>query len=254
LSVFEVLALLASGMAAGTINTVVGSGTLISFPVLLAFGLAPVTANVANTIGLAPGGLTGAWGYRRELAGQGRRTARLAIGSVLGAALGAVLLLVLPPNAFKTIVPVFIVIALVLILAQPRISAWLAARAQAAERERGTAGPGVYGGVFVTGIYGGYFGAAQGIMLLALLTIGLDETLQRVNGVKNLLAGCANLVAGVIFVIAAPHVDWSAAGLIAAGAIAGGLIGGRYGRRLHPNVLRALIVAVGIVAIVRLVS
>ncbi|HUB76804.1 MAG TPA: sulfite exporter TauE/SafE family protein [Solirubrobacteraceae bacterium] len=253
MSAFEILALLAAGVAAGTINTVVGSGTLISFPILLAFGFAPVTANVANTLGLAPGALTGAYGYRRELAGQGRRTARLAVGSVVGAVGGAILLLELPPSAFKAIVPGFIVVALVLIVAQPRISARLSARAHAAERERGRAGPGVFAGVLLTGVYGGYFGAAQGILLLALLSIGLDETLQRVNGVKNLLAGIANLVAGVVFVFIAPHVDWSAAGLIGAGSISGGLIGARYGRRLPPTALRALIVAVGIVAIVRLV-
>jgi uncharacterized membrane protein YfcA len=252
LSAFEVLALLATGVAAGMINTVVGSGTLISFPVLLAFGFAPVTANVANTIGLAPGGLTGAYGYRRELAGQGVRAARLAIGSAIGAVIGAILLLILPASAFKAIVPAFIALALVLIVIQPRLSRWLARRAQEAERERGSPGPGVYGGVFVTGVYGGYFGAAQGILLLAILTIGLDETLQRANGVKNLLAGLANLVAGVVFAFAAPHVDWTAAGLLAAGAISGGVLGARFGRALSPTALRALIVAVGIVAIVRL--
>jgi uncharacterized membrane protein YfcA len=253
LSAFEVVSLLAAGVAAGTINTVVGSGTLISFPVLLAFGFAPVTANVANTLGLAPGALTGAYGYRRELEGQGRRSARLAIGSVLGAVLGAILLLSLPPSAFKAIVPGFIAVALLLIIVQPHLSRWLARRAQAAQRQRGGTGPGVYGGVFLTGVYGGYFGAAQGILLLAILTIGLDEPLQRMNGVKNLLAGLANLVAGVVFAFAAPHVDWTAAGLLAAGSITGGVLGARFGRRLSPSALRVLIVAVGIVAIVRLI-
>jgi hypothetical protein len=252
LSAFEVVTLLAAGVAAGTINTVVGSGTLITFPVLLAFGFAPVTANVSNTLGLAPGALTGAYGYRRELAGQGRRSARLAAASVGGAVIGAVLLLVLPGSAFKAIVPVFIAIALVLILVQPSLSRQLAGRAEAAQRERRSGGPGVYGAVFVCGIYGGYFGAAQGILLLAILTIGLDETLQRANGVKNLLAGLANLTAGVIFAFAAPHVDWTAAGLLAAGSVSGGLIGARWGRRLSPTALRLLIVAVGIAAMVRL--
>jgi uncharacterized membrane protein YfcA len=252
LSVFEVLTILVAGVAAGTINTVVGSGTLITFPVLLAFGFAPVTANVSNTLGLAPGALTGAYGYRRELAGQGRRSAQLACGSVAGAIVGAVLLLELPASAFKSIVPVFIALALVLIIAQPRLSKLLSARAARAERERRIGGPAVFLGVFGAGIYGGYFGAAQGILLLAILTIGLDEALQRVNGVKNLLAGLANLVAGIVFAFAAPHVDWTAAGLLAVGSITGGLIGARYGRRLAPGPLRLLIVAVGIVAIVRL--
>jgi uncharacterized membrane protein YfcA len=252
LSVLEVLAILAAGVAAGTINTVVGSGTLITFPVLLAFGFVPVTANVSNTLGLAPGALTGAYGYRRELEGQWQRALRLAVASVVGAIIGAVLLLELPASAFKAVVPVFIALALILILIQPRLSRFLTARAVRAERERRTGGPGLFSGVFATGVYGGYFGAAQGILLLAILSIGLDDTLQRVNGIKNLLAGLANLVAGIVFAFAAPHVDWTAAGLLAAGSITGGLIGARYGRQLPPELLRGLIVAVGIVAIIRL--
>jgi uncharacterized protein len=253
LSALEVLAILAAGVAAGTINTVVGSGTLITFPVLLAFGFAPVTANVSNTLGLAPGALTGAYGYRRELEGQARRATRLSCASFIGAILGAVLLLVLPASAFKTIVPAFIAVALVLILVQPRLSRLLVARAARHEREHGRETPTLYASVFATGIYGGYFGAAQGILLLAILSLGLDESLQRVNAVKNLLAGIANLVAGIVFAFAAPHVDWTAAGLLAAGSIAGGMLGARYGRRLPPSALRLVIVAVGIVAIVRLV-
>ena len=116
------------GLAAGTINTVVGSGTLISFPVLLAVGYPPIVANVSNTIGLVPGSLAGSWGYRRELAGQWRRIARLTVASVSGGIVGAVLLLVLPAAAFKAIVPAFIVVALVLVLCQPHISRMLAAR------------------------------------------------------------------------------------------------------------------------------
>jgi uncharacterized membrane protein YfcA len=252
LSAFEVLAILAAGVAAGTINAVVGSGTLITFPVLLAFGFAPVTANVSNTLGVAPGALTSAYGYRRELEGQGGRARRLIAASIPGAILGAILLLVLPAAAFKTIVPVFIVIALVLIVAQPRLSALLDARAARRERERGTESPVLFSSVFLSGVYGGYFGAAQGILLLAILALGLDESLHRINAVKNLLAGSANLVAGIVFAFAAPHVDWTAAGLIAAGSITGGAFGARYGRRLPPAGLRVLIVAVGIVAVVRL--
>jgi uncharacterized membrane protein YfcA len=251
-SVFEVVAILASGAAAGTINSVVGSGTLITFPTLLAFGFAPVTANVSNTLGLAPGALAGAYGYRRELEGQGQRALRLSCASVAGAVVGAVLLLVLPASAFKAIVPVFIVLALILIVVQPRLGVLLDARAARDERARRREGPGLFSAVFGTGVYGGYFGAAQGILLLAILSLGLDESLQRANAVKNLLAGLANLTAGIVFAFAAPHVDWTAAGLLAAGSIAGGTFGARYGRRLPPVALRALIVAVGIAAIVRL--
>jgi uncharacterized membrane protein YfcA len=247
-SALEILAILAAGLAAGTINAVVGSGTLITFPVLLAFGFAPVTANVSNSLGLAPGALTGAVGYRRELAGQGRRSARLALATAIGAVGGAVLLLELPPSAFKAVVPAFILAALVLIVVQPRLSERLATR----ERDPHAPGALLWVVVLVTGVYGGYFGAAQGVILLSILAIGLGEGLQRANAVKNLLAGLANLVAGVIFAFAAPHVDWAVAGLLAVSSISGGIVGARYGRRLPPAGLRALIVAVAIIALVRL--
>lgn len=251
MSAFEVLAILAAGVAAGTINAVVGSGTLITFPVLLAFGFAPVTANVSNTLGVAPGALTSAYGYRRELEGQGGRARRLIAASIPGAILGAILLLVLPAAAFKTIVPVFIVIALVLIVAQPRLSALLDARAARRERERGTESPVLFSSVFLSGVYGGYFGAAQGILLLAILALGLDESLHRINAVRTCSqvrrtswpASCSRLLR---------RTSTAAAGLIAAGSITGGAFGARYGRRLPPAGLRVLIVAVGIVAVVRL--
>jgi uncharacterized membrane protein YfcA len=227
---------------------VVGSGTLITFPVLLAFGYAPVTANVTNTLGLVPGSAAGAYGYRAELAGQWRRTGRLACASLSGGVVGAVLLLSLPASAFKAIVPVFIGVALVLVVVQPRLSGWLAARGAAPS---GRAGWLVMLGVFAAGVYGGYFGAAQGILLLAVLGLGLDEALQRVNAVKNVLAGLVNLVAAVIFVFVA-HIAWDAAALIAAGAVCGGVIGARVGRRLPPSVLRGVIVVVGISAILQL--
>jgi uncharacterized protein len=250
MSPFEVLAIFAAGVVAGTINTVVGSGTLFTFPVLLGFGYAPVVANVSNTVGLVPGSATGAFGYRRELAGQRRRVMALAVASVTGGITGAVLLLSLPASAFKAIVPVFIAVALVLIVMQPRLSAWLAAR-----RPQGRQVPGPLAtlGVFAGGIYGGYFGAAQGILVLAILTLSLDDDLQRLNAVKVVLTGLVNLVSGLVFVIAA-HVAWAPAALIAAGSTLGGVLGARVGRRLAPGVLRALIVVVGVVAIVRLVA
>ena len=249
MSLGEILAIALAGMAAGTINTVVGSGTLITFPVLLAFGYAPVTANVSNTIGLVPGSISGAVGYRRELAGQRERVLRLGTVSVAGGITGAVLLLVLPSSAFKAIVPVFIAMALVLTVAQPRIARWLEAREIDLERHGRLLTPLA---VYLTGVYGGYFGAAQGIMLLAILGVALNQDLHRTNALKNVLAGLVNGVAGLYFVFAA-HVAWAPAGIIAASAIVGGQIGARYGRRLHPEVLRGLIVLVGISAILQLV-
>lgn len=247
---WDAVGVLAAGVGAGTINTVVGSGTLITFPVLLSVGLPPVTANVSNTIGLVPGSVSGVLGYRAELTGQRDRLLRLGTAAVLGGLLGAVLLLTLPAGAFKAIVPALIGIALVLVVLQPRLSRRLAAR-----REDGPAHP--HGGlalqlaVFATGVYGGYFGAAQGVLLLGLMGLLLTETLQRMNAAKNVLALLVNAVSGIFFICAA-HVDWTAVLLIAGGSVVGGQIGTRVGRRLPPTALRGVIVVVGVVAIVRL--
>jgi uncharacterized membrane protein YfcA len=237
---------LLAGMAAGTINAVVGSGTLITFPTLLAFGVPPVTANVSNTIGLVPGVASGVVGYRRELSGQRARAIRLGSASVAGGIVGAVLLLWLPAGAFSAIVPALIVIGLLLVVLQPRISTWVDARHEGA---RGEFGPWwVWPSVLGAGVYGGYFGAAQGVILMGVLGIGIADGLQRLNGLKNVLAGLVNGVAGVIFVVLA-DVDWTVVALIAAGSIVGGQLGATVGRRLSPVVLRVVIVVVGLVAL-----
>jgi uncharacterized protein len=248
MSVWEVIAIAIAGVGAGMINTVVGSGTLITFPVLLAFGYAPVTANVSNTIGLVPGAVSGAIGYRRELAGQRERALRLGAMSVLGGVTGAVLLLVLPASAFKDVVPVFIALALVLTVLQPRLNRRLAGHVAARSRRAIVLTPLA---VYITGVYGGYFGAGQGILLLAIFGVMLPQSLHRSNALKNVLAGTVNGVAGVYFIFAA-HVDWGPAALIAVTSVIGAQIGARYGRRLHPDALRALIVVVGVAAIVDL--
>jgi len=280
----QALAIFAAGLAAGTINTVVGSGTLITFPVLLAFGYPPVLANVSNNVGLVPGTVSGAYGYRAELAGQRRRVIRLGAASLCGGLVGAIALLVLPADAFKAIVPALIGVALIMVVFQPRLSRWVAARQQA--RTAAHAGPGIAataadaagavtvvapataareqtasqaGGpvlwvlVFLSGVYGGYFGAAQGVLLLGLMGIAFTDSMTRINAVKVVLAGLVNGIAAVVFVIAT-HIDWGAAGLIAAGAILGGQIGARIGRKLPPWGLRAAIVCVGIAALVKLLA
>ncbi|HEY1119732.1 MAG TPA: sulfite exporter TauE/SafE family protein, partial [Acidimicrobiales bacterium] len=245
---FEVVAILLAGVAAGTINTVVGSGTLITFPTLLAFGVPPVTANVSNTIGLVPGSISGAVGYRRELTGQRSRVLRLCVGSLIGGIAGAVLLLVLPDGAFAAIVPVLIVLGLVLVVFQPRISAWVARRHDAAGGLPHHGTWWVWPGVSLTGVYGGYFGAAQGVLLMAVLGTGIDESLQRLNAVKNILAAVVNAVAGLIFAVVA-DVDWWVVLLIGVGSVIGGQLGASVGRRLPPTVLRIVIVCVGVVAL-----
>jgi uncharacterized protein len=250
MSVWEIIAIAIAGVGAGTINTVVGSGTLITFPVLLAFGYAPVTANVSNTIGLVPGSVSGSIGYRRELAGQRARVLRLGAMSVTGGVTGAVLLLVLPASAFKDVVPVFIALAVILAVLQPRLNRRLAAHVAGREGKESPLTPIA---VYITGVYGGYFGAGQGILLLAIFGVLLPQSLHRSNALKNVLAGTVNGVAGIYFIFAA-HVDWGPVAIIAATSVIGAQIGARYGRRLHPDALRALIVVVGIAAIVDLLA
>jgi len=239
--------ILVAGVAAGTINSVVGSGTLITFPTLLALGYPPVVANVSNTVGLVPGTFAGAWGYRAELGGQRQRLVRFGAVAAAGGVAGAALLLTLPDDAFAAVVPALIGLAVVLVIVQPRLSRRLAARGERPAH----GGPLLLIGIFLTGTYGGYFGAAQGVILVAVMAVALAEPLQRINALKNVLTGLVNLVAGVIFIVVA-EVDWSVAGLIAVGSIAGGLLGARVGRRLPPPVLRGVIVVIGVVAVAAL--
>ncbi len=236
-------------MAAGSINAIVGSGSLITFPTLLAFGVPPVLANVTNNVGLVPGSASGAYGYRHELTGQRGRLLWLGVGSACGSAAGAMLLLKLPARTFQVIVPALILIACVLVILQPRLNSWLAAHRNEGSRH---GGPGLFAGVCASGVYGGYFGAAQGVLMIGLLGVFLDESLQRINGLKNVLTCVVNGVATIVF-ISLSHVAWPLAALIAVGSTAGGLIGARYGRRLPPMALRALVVIIGVISAGRLI-
>ena len=248
----DALIILVAGMAAGTINTIVGSGSLITFPTLVALGYPPLLANVSNNIGLVPGALSGVYGYRREMSGQSARFRRLVPASAIGAATGSTLLLVLPSDVFDKVVVFLVAIALILVVAGPTISRRLAARRAAGGVEHSDVTPGLQALVVAAGIYGGYFGAAQGIILMAVLGIFLNETLQRINGCKNVLALTVNAVAAVVF-IATTNVDWKVAGVIAVGSTIGAQVGAKYGRRLNPKALRGLIVVVGLTALIRLV-
>ena len=253
MSLLEIVLVTLAGVAAGTINTVVGSGTLITFPTLLAFGVPPVTANVSNTVGLVPGSLSGVVGYRRELTGQRPRLLRLGSASLLGGIVGAVLLLVLPSSAFDAIVPVLILLGVLLVIFGPRIQRAVAARA---ESRGGIPDHGVWWvwpAVGLAGVYGGYFGAAQGVLLMAILGIGLADSMQRHTATKNVLALLVNAVAAVVF-IAVADVDWLVAGLIALGSVIGGQLGATVGRRLSPDLLRAVIAVVGLTALVVLLA
>ena len=242
-----------AGVAAGTINTVVGSGTLITFPTLLAFGVPPVTANVSNTVGLVPGSMSGVLGYRRELEGQRGRVLRLGAASLVGGIVGALLLLVLPSSAFDAIVPVLIALGVLLVVLGPRIQRGVAERAEA---RGGIPDHGVWWvwpAVAAAGVYGGYFGAAQGVLLMAILGIGVADSMQRHTATKNVLALIVNAVAAAVF-IAVADVDWRVAGLIALGSVVGGQLGATVGRRLPPPLLRAVIALVGVTALVALLA
>lgn len=247
LSDLAALAVFVAGIAAGMINTIVGSGTLVTFPTLLAVGLPPVTANVSNALGLVPGSLSGAWGYRRELRGQGPRMLWLAPATTIGAIVGALLLLRLPSAAFDAIVPVLIALGVLLVVFGPALNRRLQRRrAHETGSERP---PWVWAGVLGTGVYGGYFGAAQGVLLMAIFGIGIDDDVQRHNALKNVLSALVNAVAAVVFIIVA-HIDWTVAGLLAVGSALGGQLGATIGRRLPPAALRVVIVVVGVTAII----
>lgn len=250
LNPWEIAGVFGAGIVAGTANTVVGSGSLLTFPTLVAFGYSPLVANVSNTLGLVPGSVSGAIGYRSELAGQRSRLKRLGVVSIAGGLLGASLLLLLPSTSFERVVPYLILVACALVVVQPRLSAVMIKRA-AAQPDRGRPHLLLDVGVFGTAIYGGYFGAAQGVILVALLGIFVEDHLQRLNAAKNVLAGLVNGVAALLFVIFAP-IAWLPAGLLAAGSTIGGQIGAKAGRRLPPNVLRVLIVVVGTAVAIKL--
>jgi uncharacterized membrane protein YfcA len=255
----EALAIFAAGGAAGAVNAVVGSGSLITFPTLLAFGIPPVVANVSNNVGLVSGNVSGAIGYRRELAGQRSRLIRLGAIAAAGSVAGAAALLSLPSSSFQVIVPALILISCALVVVQPWLSGRIIARRRLRAERAGAVQPGnertgllLGTGVFASAIYGGYFGAAQGVLVIGLLGTFLDETLQRVNGAKNVLVTVVNGTAAIVY-IAFAHVAWLVVLLIAVGSTLGGLVGARYGRRLPPLALRIFVVLIGVVAAVKLI-
>ncbi len=244
----EAVLVVLAGVGAGAINAVVGSGSLITFPTLLAVGYPPVVANVSNNIGVVPGAVFGAYGFRRELVGQRHRVRLLASASAAGGLTGAILLLTLPSEVFDTIVPLLVLLACVLMAFQPRLAAMVASRRAEGARDVGVT-PMVL--VYLAGVYGGYFGAAQGVILLAILGVFVPDHLARSNAVKNVLAGVVNGVAALFFILFA-QVAWEAVALVAVGAAAGGTLGARVGRRVSPTVLRILVIAIGLLVAVRL--
>jgi uncharacterized membrane protein YfcA len=257
--------ILLAGLGAGAINAVVGSGTLITFPVLVAAGIPPVTATMSNALGLIPGNVASSFGYREEIRGQGRRLLRLVPASLAGSLVGAYLLLHLPETAFESIVPVLIVLALLLVIFQPVLQRVVRERKQMAAPELDAHGglatmstgrwAGVIAVVFLTAIYGGYFAAAQGVILIGLLGLLLPDPLQRINGAKNVLVLVVNVTSATVYTIVGhDRIDWAAVLLIAVGSLLGGYFGARVARRFSPVVLRTVIVVLGLVAFWRILT
>jgi uncharacterized membrane protein YfcA len=230
----------AVGLVAGTVNTIVGAGSLLTFPTLLALGYPAVLANVSNTVGLISGSVSGAVGYRRELVGQRRRILALMPAVLVGTVIGATLLLALPGSAFRAVVPILILVAVGLVVVQP----WIVKRRLATGVRRTHPGRTLQVGTLLTSVYGGYFGAAQGVVLLALFGISLDDDMQRLNAAKNVVAAAINFV-GAVFFVATTSIAWRVVGLMFVGSTVGGQIGAVVARRLSPIVLRVTIAVVG---------
>jgi uncharacterized membrane protein YfcA len=241
-----------AGLWAGTINAVVGSGTLVTFPVLIALGVTPVVASMSNAMGLVAGTAAGAWGYRRELKGRGRQLMRLLPASLLGGITGAWLLLHLPEKVFHYVAPVLLVLALLMVMFQPKLQSWVRNREENPEHAIRDRSHGVLLVVLVylAGVYGGYFVAAQGILLVGILGVFLSGTMQNANAMKNILVLGVNMVAAVSYLLFAfDRINWLVVLLIAVSSTVGGLIGSRVGRKLSPRVLRMVIFTLGIVAL-----
>jgi uncharacterized membrane protein YfcA len=243
-SAVDVVLLVVAGFLAGVTGTVVSLASLVSYPALLAVGLPALTANVTNTVALVLSTVGASLSSRPELLGQSRRLRRLAVVATAGGAAGAVLLLSTPPEVFEVLVPVLIGAAAVLLLLQPAVTRLT--RGAVGERS-----PLVLAGIFTVGVYGGYFGAAAGVLMLALLALSVAEPLARLNALKNVTLGLANAVAAVGFALFGP-VRWAAALPLAAGFLAGGGLGPALVRRLPAERLRVLIALLGLGVAIKL--
>ncbi|WP_374929557.1 sulfite exporter TauE/SafE family protein [Kytococcus sedentarius] len=275
MSPLELALVLGAGVVAGAINTVVGSGSLVTFPLLVALGLSPVAANISSKLGILPGGVSGTWGYRRELRELRHLFGPLLATSAAGGLAGALLLLVLPSETFDAVVPVLIALAGVLVVAQPAIKRWVARRsgdnaptgpgAPAGAPASGQGGAmadvapvalsmGLLAGVAAVGVYSGYFGAAQGVMYMAVLGVATHASMQQQNALKNLTALASNGMSALVFVVvASEYVDWLVVALLAGGSLVGGLLGARVARSLSPAVLRGVVALICLAAVVSFV-
>jgi len=244
LSGLDLVWLALAAVAAGLVNALAGGGSLISFPALTAVGLAPLLANVTNTVALFPGYLGATLAQRRQLAGQGPRLRQLLPMAALGGLVGGLLLLNTGSRLFDQLVPWLILSGSLLLAIQGRVRAWVVARSErhgGSPSERWASLP-----VLVAAVYGGYFGAGLSVIVLAVLAMTLDDDLTRLNGLKQAIAFVTNLAAGALF-LCFGQLSWPALLVMASGALAGGALGGRLAGRIDPDVLRAVVVSVGVV-------
>lgn len=256
MDLFEQFFLLGGGMLAGVVLSSIGAASLISFPILLAVGLPPVVANASNSVGLVPAGIGGAFGYRRELRENPALTRAILLTSGVGAVLGALLLLKLPPDVFESIIPWMILFACALVGLQPLISSRVQqrrARLGHSPRDRQAMSAPVTAISTVMGVYGGYFGAGQGVMMVAFLALGIDVELRVINALKTLAVFASNVVASIVFIFLAP-LDWQAIALVGAGSIIGGYVGALIGRKMPPSVFRVLVVVMGVAVSIKLLA
>lgn len=239
------VAVAAAGLVAGAVNAIAGAGSLLTFPVLVAVGLTPLSANVTNSIGVVPGNLAGTYGFRHQLSGQRRRLLGFVGPGAVGSVVGAVLLLALPSHSFALVAPALVAVASVLTLAQPA----LARRVDRARARRNAVGLGA--GIFAVSIYGGYFGSGIGVLFIAVLGIFLVDTMPRLNASKTVLQAMANGVAGILFAFLGP-VRWWLVLILAVSSAAGGPLGARLSLRLPADRLRGIIGVLGLASAVYL--
>lgn len=241
----DVIIIAIAGLIAGLANTVAGGGTLISFPALLATGVPPINANITSSVGLMSGYVGGSIGYRRELRGQGRRVLMLGAVAITGGLCGAIVLLVTPADSFRIIVPYLVLLSCLLLAIQPQLARAVAVRrAASGTTHHSDITPAVHLGVFVAAMYGSYFGAGLGVLLLGVLGILIDDHLQRLNGLKSVLSVIIKIVGTIVFLVSG-LVVWWAAGVLFVTAYLGGLAGARVARLLSPNALRYAVATLG---------
>ena len=233
--------LLAAGLVSGAVNAVAGGGSLLVFPALLAVGFPPLAANVTNSVAQWPGYVGVVAGARHELPGQRRRLVATSSVAVFGSVLGCVLLLVLPGSVFDAVVPVLVLLASALLGLQPWLKRWIAAP----EAGRPDRRPVLLPAIFLAAVYGGYFGGALGVILIATLSLCIGDALRRVNALKGLLSLVIATVTVVVFAIGAP-VDWLAVAVLAPTTLVGGFVGAKLAQRLPEPVLRWAVVLLGL--------